>query len=106
MSMLLAVVTSSLGLLSGVRPPTLSARRRCGPRTSMVVDVPRYAPTVEDEICGNRFVSGQTYAEQFEEVFSGAELRTSKPLAKPRPSVARDPGAARIPFSNVRSCSA
>jgi len=66
----------------------------------MAIELPRYAPTIEGEICGDRAVGGQTYEEQFKEVFA-RELTTSKPLRKPRPARASDPGAKRIPFSNV-----
>ena len=47
-------------------------------------------------------MGGQTYQEQYQELFAH-ELTTSKPVRKPRPAVANDPGAKRIPFSNVRS---
>ena len=70
----------------------------------MVIDLPRYAPTVEDEICGDRKVTGQTYLEQFKEVegaLLSGELSTSRPLPKPRPGVATDRGAKRIPFTKV-----
>ena len=68
----------------------------------MAVELPQYAPTIEGEICGNRAVGGQTYHEQYKEVFAH-ELTTSKPLRKPRPALANDPGAKRIPFSGVRA---
>lgn len=67
----------------------------------IAMEPPRTAPTIEGETVGDRTISGQTYREQFEEVFS-QELRTSRPLPKPRPAVASDPGARHIPFSNVR----
>lgn len=80
--------------------PVLNRPPSCRQWPRMAIELPRYAPTIEGEICGDRAVGGQTYEEQFKEVFA-RELKTSKPLRKPRPARASDQGAKRIPLSNV-----
>ena len=82
--------------------PVLNRPLPCRHWPRMAIELPQYAPTIEGEICGDRTVGGQTYHEQYKEIFAH-ELTTSKPLRKPRPAVANDPGAKRIPFSDVRA---
>ena len=82
--------------------PVLNRPLSCRHWPRMAIELPQYAPTIEGEICGDRTVGGQTYHEQYKEIFAH-ELTTSKPLRKPRPAVANDPGAKRIPFSDVRA---
>jgi hypothetical protein len=87
---------------SALRHGSINRPLPCRHCPRMAIELPQYAPTIEGEICGDRTVGGQTYHEQFTEIFAH-ELTTSKPLPKPRPAVANDPGAKRIPFSDVRS---
>ena len=96
------VVVVCVGCSAALRHglPVLNRPPSCRQWPRMAIELPRYAPTIEGEICGDRAVGGQTYEEQFKEVFA-RELTTSKPLRKPRPARASDPGAKRIPFSNV-----
>ena len=120
--MALAVLLQALALAQGFAPvPVLPMHRLVASRpaaAAMVLDLaaeedtplPSAAadvqPTIEDETVGDRNVRDVSYAEQFNQIFSGDTpfegIRTSKPVPKPSNAAQRrEPGSKRIPFSGV-----
>ena len=62
---------------------------------------PRASSDEDDEVVGDRTVTGQSYREQFEELFSKA-LKTNTPVSKPSNEAQKQEQIARqVPFSTV-----
>ena len=66
---------------SALRHGSINRPLPCRHCPRMAIELPQYAPTIEGEICGDRTVGGQTYHEQFTEIFAHELTTTSQAAA-------------------------
>ena len=95
-----AYLFGSASAYVGASRPLSPAVVRRAPLPALVLDLPK-TDIVDGECVGDRTVTGVSYREQFDDLFS-RPLQTGKPVPKPSNEAnAAEPTAVRVPFSNV-----